>query len=435
MAIPIIALIFICLFFVVMIGSGVLLWQWKGAGALVVAIGVFMVFVLGSVVMLSARVSKVTVVNANNELPPEAVATPMSPPASPPQSPGPVFPATNPPTTPSPSVVDSPESIAIVPAWNSTDVPSAGNPPWLETTEELFVIKHFPSAETAIGPLLQELIAKWNDEGSADAASIETLFVWLKSNATKAIESQAVESVQEAIPDSSIQLADGIQADSLTLEFELDFHDGYLHVAQWDNDTTIQKGTLRCTAHLPDGEKLTVSKQFDEKPWVHSFDRFVTNYPRRRFLVGYSEGVHSSEDEARRSAMQDIQNKAKPDYDALSYYLATEPNVVDRFAQKLERPYGVVWREAVLLEITEKALRDARSMAMRPVPPNGVVSEDPRLIWLVTSLGIVASLVVMLCTLLNWITEGYYRGRWFAMGFAGILFFSTLLLFSHPAIR
>ena len=125
--------------------------------------------------------------------------------------------------------------------------------------------------------------------------------------------------------------------------------------------------------------------------------------------------------------MEDVRNKALPQYDSLSYFLATEPNVLDRFAQKLERPYGVVWREAVLVEITETALRDARSQM--PVP--GSLSRDPRQAWLILSLAIITSVAVVLCSLLNWITEGYYRGRWLALGLGGMLV-STILLVTIP---
>lgn len=439
MAISILGLllaIVVAFFFLAVVALvGVSLWKSNGITAVLVVAGVVFVLWLGMVSLLSVRMERATAVTTNDQIPnghpgqsidvrnyndgqgavviqsfPGTVVDEIAPPSAP--------------VTPQP---------AGIPAPNAMVSTSVGNPSWMDTDEDVFAIDHFPSVASAVGPLVRETMAKLEEsEGSStDAASDDTdekrVYVWVKGADSKAFENEVVELVRSILDGWDVQITNGVQLKSLTLDLELQLRGGYLHVAAWDKDAIIQKGSMRCTAYTSGGKTFTSSKQFDAKPWVHSFDQFVTDYPRRRFLVGYSSGVHSSENEARRAAMDDVRVKAEPEYGTLSYFLAEEPNVLDRFAQKLERPYGVVWREAVLVEVTPNSVR----MAQARMPGSGP-QRGPSQAWLIFSLAIITSVAVVLCSLLNWITEGYYRGRWLALGLGGMLVSTMLLVITMP---
>ena len=305
-----------------------------------------------------------------------------------------------------------------------------GNPAWTDADEYVFAITHFPSIESAVGPLISETVKRFNERGFSlrnvsNKLEAARVYVWVSGEA-EAVKDRVVESVQDGFSEGDVRIATGVQLDAITLQISV--RETFIHNAEWDTASQVRQGMVFCKVHTAEGEAFTVTKHFDEKPWVDAFDRFVSTYPRRRFVVGYSSSVQSSETEARKSAMSDLRRKAEIDYGNLSYNLAREPYVVDRFAQKLERPYGAVWREAVLLEVTHRALQDARDAR-----PSLMVRREsgPRGMWLVVSLALIASLAVTLCVLLNWITEGYYQGRLvMACGLLGVLVCSTMLLVS-----
>ncbi|MEL6105326.1 MAG: hypothetical protein AAFU85_04790 [Planctomycetota bacterium] len=418
MALSVLGLFLFIIVVVIVVLAGVSLWKSKGLAAVFIIAGVLLVLGLAFISLLSVRMEPAPPIIMSAEMPngqgsvliqsgPSDVITEIAPldAALPPQPAG-------------------------IPTSEFAAITSPGNPSWMETDEDVFAIQHFPSVESSIAPLVQETMVKVSvgqassSNAQSDEASEKRVYVWVKGADSKAFENEVVELVRSSLEGWDVQVTNDVQLKSLTLDVELQLKGGYLHIAAWDKDAIIQKGSVRCTAHTPEGKTYTTLKQFDAKPWVHSFDQFVTNYPRRRFMVGYSAGVHSSEDEARRAAMDDVRVKSEPEYGPLSEMLATEPNVVDRFAQKLERPYGVVWREAVLVEVTSNALRNAQAR----MPGRGD-STHGRL-WLVFSLAIVASIAVLLCSLLNWITEGYYRGRWLALGLSGVLISTFLLVIS-----
>ena len=115
------------------------------------------------------------------------------------------------------------------------------------------------------------------------------------------------------------------------------------------------------------------SAQFVDKPWVTHYTDFVTRNPGR-WLVTHSDPARpagsaaEAADSARRAAADSVVALVKarmpdPDrYDAdrlkwiVEARLHGDRLVHDRFPQKFERPYGTLYREAVLLNVADAAI-------------------------------------------------------------------------------
>ena len=130
-------------------------------------------------------------------------------------------------------------------------------------------------------------------------------------------------------------------------------NDPTMRATSWDDGkTSNQSGQIVCQLRR-DGRmgQMEFASDFIEKSWVADAEKFVSRWPKRKFIIGFSPRLAKSEQEARVAALKDANvrlaksaNKIfQPNYDM-------ERNVVDRFIQKLTMPYGSVWREAVLID-------------------------------------------------------------------------------------
>jgi len=181
--------------------------------------------------------------------------------------------------------------------------------------------------------------------------------------------------------------------------------------APWDLQTQQLSGQYTCDITTPAGT-AQVPIGYTEKPWVETFDLFISAHPNQRYVVGYSPTLVSSEEEARQMARQDAIGKLQAD---IQRGLIVEPNeshVVDRFAQKLSRPYGDVWREAILFNVSESRMAPAVAAAHRQTVQVRTQQRS-----LVFSLAILFGVAMVICVILNLLTQGYYRNRlWIAAG-------------------
>lgn len=160
----------------------------------------------------------------------------------------------------------------------------------------------------------------------------------------------------------------------------------------WSGSIT---GDLHCAAITSSGHAETSVKYVD-KPWVEEFSTFASNYPSR-FVAGYSTSLGSSESEARQEALHDAADKLRR-YNLTD--LAMLENVAcDQFVQRLSRPYGDVWRVAMLYDVPSLVMKDANAHATKVE----VRQSHRRLLVLLFFQTIV------ICGVLNMVTYGYYR--------------------------
>ena len=166
--------------------------------------------------------------------------------------------------------------------------------------------------------------------------------------------------------------------------------------------------TLREMTHAPT----------PEKSWVTAGDQsdFET-----RLIVGHTRKPAVSEQEALREARKDVENRV-----AAAVYDAVRPNrfdshvlrvrvasdvaagrfEVDRVAAKFDRPYGQVWTEAVLVDLSPDKLNPAVAQYRRDLQQN---RNQVRGHWV--GLAAITVMVLFGYTLSNAITRGYFTGR------------------------
>ena len=212
-------------------------------------------------------------------------------------------------------------------------------------------------------------------------------------------------------------------------------NDPKMRATSWDDGkTSNQSGQIVCQLRR-DGRmgQMEFASDFIEKSWVADAEKFVSRWPKRKFIIGFSPRLAKSEQEARVTALKDANvrlaksaNKIfQPNYDM-------ERNVVDRFIQKLTMPYGSVWREAVLIDHglpntsfqkfygdnrvavsiasgVTRGSRRASAVTQVATTSAGVTSKrriDPE-----AALAGLMILAVVLGWISNWMTQGYYRGQ------------------------
>ena len=183
-------------------------------------------------------------------------------------------------------------------------------------------------------------------------------------------------------------------------------------------------GNVKCEAVGSDG-KASATVAFIEKSWVNQFDQLVSEFPHKQFVVGYSQELSSSEALARQSAMENAQSQIRVSSVGGINTLIAESNVVDRFAQKLTRPYGDVWREAVLIDVTGEAMRGAIEIAEAKAARVSSMKRGGVLIAVLLTLAIVA-----VCFIGNALTQGYYRRplSWAASTVGALIVLAVIIL-------
>ena len=185
-------------------------------------------------------------------------------------------------------------------------------------------------------------------------------------------------------------------------------------------------GNVKCQA-IGSDRKANATVAFIEKSWVNQFDSLVSELPKKQFVVGYSQELSSSEPLARQSAMENAQSQIRVHADTHGGIntLIDESHVADRFAQKLTRPYGDVWREAVLIDVTGEAMRGTIDIAQARAARVSSIKKGGALLAVLLLLAIIA-----VCFIGNAVTQGYYRRplSWGASTVGALIVLAVILL-------
>ncbi|MGE5609544.1 MAG: hypothetical protein ACM359_09845 [Bacillota bacterium] len=170
-----------------------------------------------------------------------------------------------------------------------------------------------------------------------------------------------------------------------------------------------------------------ISVAFVSKPWVDSFAEFANRRPGvERWVVGQSQQSCTSPAEATEDAMrQAVENVSgllrtrlagmgRPTLGVDEGWLAARIQselergglIRDRFVQRYERPYGSLWREAVLVDVSESRINHLAAGVLDALRVRHTT-------WLNTAVSVLGLLVViyLLYLLVNAVTKGYFVWR------------------------
>lgn len=168
--------------------------------------------------------------------------------------------------------------------------------------------------------------------------------------------------------------------------------------------------------------EVNLRREFVErKEWVYDFSKFARERPGDVFTVGYSGEFKSS----RAASIQSAIDKANGGISfGRGVARLNDSLVVDTFSQQLTRPYGTVWRSAVLCNLSPRFVSAAAAPAAQRAELNRV-----RLMQSVTGTLVLFILTFCICLGANSLTQGYFRPWVLAAGcllmaFCGLLFLS-----------
>ena len=170
----------------------------------------------------------------------------------------------------------------------------------------------------------------------------------------------------------------------------------------------LENGDLQCELQVKGSDeeirKKNFSVDFNDIPWLNNFENFARLDPSQKIYVGLSKSFEQSADTAHQIAVQDVADQL-----GLSS-LNIDATVYRRiFKQKITRPYGKVYREAILIIDTGNNFGVQKIFA--GPPGSSVSSGKPLEINAERGIAVLAILTVVLTFVANIATQGYYRRR------------------------
>ncbi len=283
---------------------------------------------------------------------------------------------------------------------------------WLSADLSAFEADVYPGLSQAAGPLARKiresLVANRllevdpKSEGFVEPTSITVYSPRLDETARSLIIAEFSAELRRQFAQSKISISEpeSVNADekvygnliALTITSRKEQQPLARSDLQWSGSIS---GDLHCAAITSSGH-AEASVKYIDKPWVEEFSAFATKYPSR-FVAGYSNSLGSSESEARQVALLDAADELRR-YNLTD--LAMLENVAcDQFVQRLSRPYGDVWRVAMLYDVPSLMMRHTNAHATKVE----VRQSHRRLLVLL----FIQTIVI--CGVLNMVTYGYYR--------------------------
>jgi len=191
------------------------------------------------------------------------------------------------------------------------------------------------------------------------------------------------------------------------------------------NGVSGRNGTVTALLRGPGGE-ASRSAEFDEKVWNDDFARFVNRNPEGRWYLAQSRSPATTVREAEELAFEDAARQLLPyfrsevhtrcrleatDAVLMEVILAALRRgllIHDRFVQRMDRPYGQVWREMLLVNAQQKDVLHSIGLgsALFERSPAAEAWHKAR-VTRFSAVGM-AVLIVAVYLFLNAATKGYY---------------------------
>lgn len=326
----------------------------------------------------------------------------------------------------------------VLTTQNHSAVTVAGTP-WTNAVEEHqdFEADVYPSLEAAaeaLGRRVGQRLMQGLADSEAEASESPYIYVWrddADGGDVAIITRDVLEAVARGLKQKMFDPAyvsverpvSGIAVRVAIQDIKFDSHN------RWREHAESRSGglALRVTG---DDSPFSLSTRFIEAPWLVDRTSFTHDYANGDWLIAYSDGTHSTHEEARQDALSIAAESVLPlargrinqmsgsDQNRFHQQMAKNPNwlrdrvadelrtrnmATDQFTQQFVRPYGSVWREAVLVDAAPQRIEQiARSL----VQGINVQVTHQRTTWF----SYIALVVLVIGTylFLNMATKGYY---------------------------
>ena len=200
--------------------------------------------------------------------------------------------------------------------------------------------------------------------------------------------------------------------------------------AQWqksDFDPSISSTGRIEASVLKRGGQSTINARFTEKPWVEDFSNFLNRLPHKQYIVARSTESCLTPGEADQQAINDACSHVGPLLTNLQDPIKLSPNdilesgmIVDRFVQSFEGTAGKIWRQALLLDVSNQKINQlALNIA------NISRARRNHLARTIFSVAGLLGLITVVYGFLNAATKGYYS---WSLRIAGVVL-AVILIF------
>lgn len=316
-----------------------------------------------------------------------------------------------------------------------TDVSAA----WLPEVDEQFEADVYPSAELASRALIREWLshfAKLLDKGAEKPKMVRIVSDsrTLDIDELRLLEAMD-EEVQQKFPEALTLVTTGPEAKEnyepksgevaikLTISESVRSRLNFRSSSEPNRNAEVS-GILLAAFKAPSWS-FSFSTRFIEKPWLTATSEFLSLRHGTTYQVVRCNQLASSAEEATRDVLGQAANRLGHLIDPrenqglpraasamMLEQLEAGNYIADRFVQKLKRPYGDVYREAVLLDVGNSNLREMIEVTMSEASAHQAATERRSATQISGVLGllVVVGALTGLYLLLNWLTKGYYRG-------------------------
>ncbi|MEZ6193077.1 MAG: hypothetical protein R3C45_17530 [Phycisphaerales bacterium] len=331
---------------------------------------------------------------------------------------------------------------AAVPVESSSGVTVAGRP-WTDAVEEHqdFEADVYPSIENAAEALGRRVGQKLVSTFDTNEKPTPMVYVWRdvvagnteNQNGEMIVTRELLEAVASGLRQKLQEPAyvsveqpptpEDIAVNVAIPEVSFENHN------RWRTHAESRSGSIALRVQSPDGP-FSISTRFADTPWLTDRTGFVRQYANGDWLVAYSDGTDSTHEGAREDALHAATDVLLPlaqsrisqlpasDQHRFAQQMAKDPSwlrdrvsnelvsrnlVTDRFAQRFDRSYGTVWREAVLVNASPTRVEEIARSLVQGV--DAKVSYQ-RNTWF--SFFALAGLIFGTYLFLNMATKGYY---------------------------
>ena len=297
---------------------------------------------------------------------------------------------------------------AIQQAVSFNSYPNSPSPIWSEGIENEFEADVYPSKTAAVRSIALKLNKEFRNI-MPDSKMPETIVILVNPQ-----ELELADQLRDAI----IKRYPEIKSRIVTNYSNSDVNEAYIDLDLAETQTTnvsqgfrniLQSGTFQ--ASLSNQGKSTIIKvNYVDQPWVENFASFANSQPNKNYIVAKSNETSISPEDADWQAMNQAVNQVGS---RLSRYL--NPNtlegkdiiasgiLVDKFVQSFEGSSGKIWREAILLDVSQPKLQHLAVMISN-------TGRERAMDWMrmISSIVGLFILITIAYAFLNAATKGYY---------------------------
>lgn len=288
---------------------------------------------------------------------------------------------------------------------------------WDPDITRRFLADKYPSAPSAATGLTHHLVRTWKEQTGSNAIPARVKVCGFSATGVLAAIDAAVREEWPGVPvEISPQTSEPVTAervattlpagDEAVAQATVVLEAQVLATVSDDLGPPVRWGSLQVVLN-PATHRLSAVGEWSDKPWLDDLpayrSKLAASGERLDLLVGYSQGLAATPVEAHRGAVASaaqllrtelarrVPGAVVPDAAALEVY--AQRGLRDEFVQLLRRPYGDVYRAAVLVSVSPDMLATQRMGDVR-----GTLA---RLVGLLL-------LTVLVYLFLNAATKGYY---------------------------